>query len=127
MRVRRASETARRTQVQFPIRLIRTRFFDQVGEITSAHDNRVHGLRPARARGGPNTIKVEIPEIDTINDPVLRLERTATPIVYQAFDSNSVLGRPIMEALRRGLNQRPPSTMLAVPANPANSTWYRFV
>lgn len=127
MRVRRASETERRTQVQFPIRLIRTNFFAAIESIQSAHDNRTHGLRQASARGGLNTIKVEIPEIDTLPDPVLRLERAPSGIVYQAFDANSVLGRPIMEALRRGLTQKPPSTVLTVPSSPMSSTWYRFI
>jgi len=127
MRVRRASETERRTQVQFPIRLVTTQFFENVGEIRSSHDNRTHGLVQASARGKRNTIKVEIPEIEALADPVLRLERTATGIIYQAFDSGSVLGRPIMDSLRRGLLQIPPTTLLTVPTNPNSSTWYRFI
>jgi hypothetical protein len=127
MRVRRESETKRRTQVQFPIRLVRTQFFDRITGIRSAHDNRLHVLGPTYARGKMNTIRVEIPEIDPMDEPVLRLERTGTGIVYQAFDANSILGRPIMDALPRGLNQDPSSTVLTVPGNPTSSTWYRFV
>ena len=53
----------------------------------------------ASARGIINTMKVELPEIDQMTVPVVRLERTPTAIVYQTFDANSVLGRPIMDAL----------------------------
>ncbi len=127
MRVRRASETARRTQVQIPIRVIRTKFFKGVTEIVSAHDGRSHALITASARGGLNTMKVELPEIDPMTDPVLRLERTPSAIVYQTFDANSVLGRPIMDALRKGLEFASPVTFLTTPMEPQRATWWRFI
>jgi HKD family nuclease len=127
MRVRRASETARRTQVQIPIRVIRTKFFEGSREIVSAHDGRHHSIVIASARGGINTMKVELPEIDPMTDPVVRLEKTASAIVYQAFDANSVLGRPIMDALKKGLEFQPPVTFLTKPSSPEHSTWWRFV
>jgi HKD family nuclease len=127
MRVRRASETTRRTQVQIPIRVIRTKFFEGLTEIVSAHDGRSHAIITASARGVINTMKVEIPEIDPMIDPVVRLERTATAIVYQTFDANSVLGRPIMDALRKGLKFDPPVTFLTTPQEPRRATWWRFI
>lgn len=127
MRVRRASETARRTQVQVPIRVIRTKFFERIAEIVSAHDGRSHAIITASARGGLNTMKVELPEIDPMPDPVVRLERTPTAIVYQTFDANSVLGRPIMDALRKGLEFEPPVTFLTAPKEPRHATWWRFI
>ena len=127
MRVRRASETTRRTQVQIPIRVIRTKFFEGLTEIVSAHDGRAHTIITASARGVINTMKVEIPEIAPMIDPVVRLERTSTAIVYQTFDANSVLGRPIMDALRKGLEFDPPVTFLTVPQEPQHATWWRFI
>lgn len=127
MRVRRASETARRTQVQIPIRVIRTKFFEGITEIVSAHDGRSHTIITASARGVINTMKVELPEIDPMTDPVVRLERTATAIVYQTFDANSVLGRPIMDALRKGIEFDPPVTFLTAPQEPQRATWRRFI
>jgi HKD family nuclease len=127
MRVRRASETARRTQVQIPIRVIRTKFFEGITEIVSAHDGRSHTIITASARGLINTMKVELPEIDPMTDPVVRLERTATAIVYQTFDANSVLGRPIMDALRKGIEFNPPVTFLTTPQEPQRATWWRFI
>ena len=127
MRVRRASETERRTQVQIPIRVVRTGFFGDDASVTSAHDGRVHSLRRAAARGGLNTMKLELPEIDPMQDPVVRFERGARGIGYQVYDRNSVLGTPIMEALERGRRMSPPATQLTVPANPGSATWWRFV
>ena len=126
MRVRRASATGRRTQVQIPIRVVRTNFFLGIKRLTSAHDGRVHDLISASARGGLNTIKVEIPEIDPMTDPVLRLERRATAIVYQAFDFNSVLGSPIGQALMNGFNVSPP-TSFSSKSDLNKATWWRFI
>lgn len=127
MRVRRASETTRRTQVQIPIRVIRTKFFEGITEIISAHDGRSHAIITASARGVINTMKVELSEIDTMPDPVVRLERTPATIIYQTFDANSVLGRPIMDALRKGLEFNPPVTFLTTPLEPHHATWWRFI
>jgi hypothetical protein len=126
MRVRRASENERRTQVQLPIKVVRTAFFSGVAEIISAHDARVHPLVEASARGSVNTIKAEIPEIATMNDPVLRLERTPTGIFYTAFDAASVLGAPIREALLNGFDMKPCSTFQTI-ADRSRATWWRFV
>ena len=127
MRVRRASETERRTQIQVPIRVVRTGFFGAANEIRSAHNNERHQIRVASARGGINTMKLEVPEINAMNDPVMRLEQTPTEILYQAYDSVSTLGRPIMDALEAGRRMNPPITSLTLPRDPARSTWWRFI
>jgi len=126
MRVRRASESARRTQVQIPIRVVESKFFGGITHIVSAHDGRSHPLVQASARGSLNTIKLEIPEIEPMTDPVLRLERTANAIIYQAFDSVSVLGAPIRQALLNGFAMTPPAT-LQTPVDRSCATWWRFV
>jgi hypothetical protein len=126
MRVRRASETARRTQVQIPIRVVSTHFFTNINGLTSEHDGRTHILIQATARGGLNTIKAEIPEIDLMADPVLRLERTANSIMYRAFDANSVLGLPIWQALLNGFAMRPRTTSSTI-ADVTKATWWRFI
>jgi hypothetical protein len=126
MRVRRASEIARRTQIQIPIRVVKTNFFQGVIELVSAHDGRAHVIVRATARGGLNTIKAEIPEIDPMTDPVLRLERTPTAVIYRAFDANSVLGTPIRQALLNGFAMTPPTTSKTV-ADQRKATWWRFI
>jgi hypothetical protein len=126
MRVRRASETARRTQIQLPIRVVDTNFFHGLNSIVSAHDGRTHPLVRAAARGSLNTIKTEIPEIEPMADPVLRLERTPTAIIYQAFDAASVLGTPIRQALLHGFAMNPPATAKTV-ADQSKATWWRFI
>jgi hypothetical protein len=126
LRVRRASENERRTQVQIPIKIVRTAFFTGITEVVSAHDARTHPLIEASARSSVNTIKAEIPEIATMGDPVLRLERTPNAIVYTAFDGASVLGTPIREALLHGFAMNPPSSFQTI-ADRSRATWWRFV
>jgi HKD family nuclease len=126
MRVRRASETARRTQIQIPIRVVRTNFFEGITALVSDHDNRTHSLVQASARGGLNTIKTEIPEIASMTDPVLRLERTANTIRYRAFDADSVLGTPIKQALLNGFIMRPQTTLTSINEK-EKATWWRFI
>ena len=126
MRVRRASETARRTQIQIPIRVVRTNFFTGITRLVSDHDNRSHILVDATARGGLNTIKTEVPEIESMIDPVLRLERTANSIRYRAFDAGSVLGAPIRDALLKGFEMSPRTSFSSI-ANLEKATWWRFI
>ena len=58
-----------------PIRLVRGGFFAGLDGVRSRLSGERHLFREARARGGVNTIKLEIPEIDPFEDPVVRLER----------------------------------------------------
>ena len=125
MRVRRASKTTRRTQIQIPIRVVRA-FFAGIEALVSDHDNRTHTLIRATARSRLNTRKVEIPEIEPMVDPVLRLERTPTSIRYRAFDADSVLGTPIRQALLNGFNMTPKATFSSI-ADREKATWWRFI
>ena len=127
MRVRKASETDRPTQTQLPKKLYNDPFFSGITELISAHDGRRHSVHEAAARGIVNTLKLEIPEMRTFTDPVIRLERTSGGMLYQAFDAASTLGKPLMAALRRGLTMTPPTTYLTKPGTPASSTWWRFI
>ena len=126
MRVRRASESARRTQIQIPIRVVQSNFFNGIKGIVSAHDGREHPLGQASARGSLNTIKAEIPEIESMTDPVLRLERTTNAIIYQAFDAFSILGTPIRQSMLNGFAMNPPSSSQSIK-DLARATWWRFI
>lgn len=119
MRVRRS----RGTQVQIPFKLYDSPFFAGFTAIVSAQDGHPRGLNPA---GGRNTLKVEMPETENMTDPVLRLERTASAILYEVFDSASVLGAPIRQALLNGFAMNPPLTKQTIPDR-LRATWWRFI
>ena len=127
MRVRKAHIADRPTQTQMPKPVYESPFFAGVTSITSAHDGRSHRVITATARGIINTFKLEIPEMRVFLDPVIRLERTAGGIIYQAFDASSVLGRPIFAALERGLSMSPKTTNITKASSPETSTWWRYI
>lgn len=126
MRVRRASARSRRNQIQIPFQVFGLPFFGGITALTSDHDGRDHQLSFAHARGNRNSIKVDLPEINAMNDPVVRLERTTQGVRYQAFDSNGALGRPIHQALLAGFNTNPAETHSTRAAR-ATGTWWRFI
>lgn len=126
MRVRKASVTGRPTQTQVPMAVFRDPFFEGVAEIISAHDSRAHPVSKALARGGINTLKLEIPEMREFVDPVLRLEKTDSGMYYQAYDAQSAQGRSIYAALQRGLEMNPRATLIT-RAPVSQATWWRFI
>lgn len=127
MRVRRASETSRRTQIQVPIRVRRLAFFKNVDSVRSSSSGENHQFRTAHARGNDNTIKLEMPEIASFADPVVRFERDKDVVRYNAFDAKSAEGKQIMGELQAGRGAAANPTALTVPKKPASATWWRFV
>lgn len=120
MRPRRASENARRTQVQIPLRVL---WFFGAG-ITNMFGE-FHPLIMAHARGILNTVKVEVPEIGRMIDPVLVFTRYENGTVsYRAHDAaTSSYGFDLMERLRAGFGTTTVTTMPA--GKEANATWYQ--
>lgn len=127
MRVRKASATARPTQTQIPKRVYVTKFFNGITSVKSSHDGAKHKIIAASARGTVNTLKLEIPEIKTFDDPVVRFERTTKGIVYEAYNAISAKGKQIMKSLEYGRGLSPPLTSLTIPGRPTSATWWRFI
>ena len=123
---------ARGTQVQIPLAVLREPFFAGVAQVViSVADGVTRGIHPTHATraksSNPNTNKLEMPETKTMKDPVARFERTPTGIQYEVYDASSPKGQSIMRKLHAGRTASPPMTRLAVPSNPAGSTWWRFI
>lgn len=127
MRVRKAHATARPTQTQVPKDVAGSSFFGGTTSVTSVHNGEIHEFRQATARGNINTLKLEIPEMRNMADPVVRFERTPKGIQYEVYDSSTPKGQSIMQALNAGLKVSPASTHLTKPSTPTNSTWWRFI
>jgi hypothetical protein len=123
MRLRKASVMDRPTQTQIPFRVVDT-FFKDANEVRSAHSGDAHGINEASARGGRNTIKLEIPEMRDFAQPVARFEKTPEGIVYEAYDVGSPQGNQIMASLEEGRRDR--STQLSI-SNADSATWWRFI
>lgn len=127
MRVRKAHITDRPTQTQIPKNVASSAFFAGVASLLSVHSGQSHGVQPAMARGIVNTLKLEIPEMRPMNDPIVRFEHTTTGVQYEAYDRTSAQGTAIWASLNAGLIGKPVSTHLTKPASPNSSTWWRFI
>jgi hypothetical protein len=122
---------ARGTQMQFPISLKEGPFLNAANEIVSDHDNAprpISAARPERGGGAVNTYKMELPEGNGIDNPVMRIWRGEDGRVrYRVFDPDSPQGRFIIQRLEEGRHTTPPETTVTKPNDPDHSTWYRFV
>jgi len=127
LRPRRASESARRTQIQLPIRLIRGNFFKGVSKIRSISSDAIHPLVKAHSRKQLNTVKLEVPEIADMGEPLLRITRSGATLSYEALDAGSTEGQLVFEALEEGFQLDPPATEMTLPRDKPRSTWFRFV
>lgn len=121
MRLRKASLTTRTTQTQIPIRVADT-FFHGVTEVQSAHSGVRHGIHVATARGGRNTMKLEIPEMADFAQPVARFERTPEGVEYETYDVGSPQGDQIMTTLEEGRGDN--TTQLSI-SDADRATWWR--
>jgi len=124
---------ARGTQVQLPIRLTKLPFFSgvtSVYSVTAKVDRGIHETHPlvkGKPSTRPNTLKIEMPETKSMNNPVARFEHTKHGLQYEVFDASSVQGKAIENSLLAGLKSQPTATAIAVPGNPGKSTWWRFI
>jgi HKD family nuclease len=123
MRLRKASVTDRPTQTQIPFRVVDT-FFTGATAVRSIHSGENHGIIAASARGGRNTVKLEIPEMRNFIEPVARFERIPMGISYEVYDVGSPKGNQIMGSLQQG--QANGTTQMSV-SNAARATWWRFI
>ncbi len=111
--------------------MLREPFFAGVTHVHSVAGGVNRGIHPTyatRAKGAnPNTLKLEMPETSSMNDPVARFERTAKGIQYEVYDASSAKGQTIMQVLQQGRVTSPPTTTMTVPSSPTSSTWWRFI
>ncbi len=128
MRVRKAHVSDRPTQTQIPVKVLSSAFFNGAMSVTSAHSGDAHPVSIAKARGSINTLKLEIPEMRDMADPVVRFDHTSAGIQYEVYDASSPQGSAVMTALRNGLAKGMANpTRLTFPSNPTRSTWWRFI
>lgn len=90
------------TQIQIPVALYNSVFFSGVDGLTS-QTGEFHKLVFAHARGRLNTIKVEVPEIGRMVDPVLVLTHNGLgSVTYEAIDGLTTRGQDITRLLVYG-------------------------
>ena len=111
------------TQTQIPFAVF-DEFLGGMAKITSGHSKTVRAMTQSSSGGNRNTMKLQMPELSSIKDPVARIERGATGTTYHVYDSHTERGRAIMRLLEAG---RLDGTTYMTSGGPQRGTWWRVV
>lgn len=110
-----------RTQTQIPLRVVDT-FFGESRTLRDARSGRTRTMTLSkRADAGRNTMKLQLPEIAQMTDPVAQFERTQDGITFEIHDASSREGRKIAQLLDEGV--RDGSTR----KTQRGATWWRVL
>ncbi len=109
-----------RTQTQIPLRVVDS-FFAGSRTLRDARTGRLRTMTLSKAGDARNTMKLQLPEIAGMSDPVGRFERRDDGIVFEVHDSSSSEGRTIADLLDEGV--RDGSTR----KTQRGATWWRVL
>ena len=109
-----------RTQTQIPLRVVDS-FFAGIRTLHDARTGRPRTMTLSKAHEARNTMKLQLPEIAEMSDPVARFERRDDGITFAIHDSSSPEGTEIAELLNDGV--RDGSTR----KTQQGATWWRIL
>lgn len=110
-----------RTQTQIPLRVV-DRFFAGSRTLQDARTGRRRSMTLSKKAGeARNTMKLQLPEIAEMADPVARFERRDDGIMFVVHDASSPEGREIAKLLNEGV--RDGSTR----KTQRGATWWRVL
>jgi hypothetical protein len=90
------------TQTQIPFGAI-DEYFHKNLKVRDATSGQVRSMTMSKADGRRNTMKLQLPEMIDLVDPVIRFERTADTLTYSLHDASSREGAVIVSSLEEGL------------------------
>lgn len=109
-----------RTQTQIPLRVVDS-FFAGSRALRDARTGRSRTMTLSKAGEARNTMKLQLPEIAEMTDPVARFERRNDGVIFEVYDSASSEGRKIADLLDEGV--RDGSTR----KTQRGATWWRLL
>ncbi|MBY5834747.1 hypothetical protein HFN47_35440 [Rhizobium leguminosarum] len=109
-----------RTQTQIPLRIF-DGFFGGKQYLRNAKTGRARRMTLSTAKGGRNTMKLQLPEIANMSDPVARFEHGPDGITFEVYDAVSPEGHDIAMLLDEGV--RDGSTL----KTKGGATWWRVL
>lgn len=109
-----------RTQTQIPFRLI-DQFFGQDRTLHDRVNGRLYTMTLSSTNDRRNTMKVQLPEIASMADPVARFVRGSAGMEFEVYDASSTEGKVIADLLADGLRNR------ATRQTRGGATWWRFL
>lgn len=110
-----------RTQTQIPLRVVDS-FFAGSRTLRDARTGRARTMTLSkRADAGRNTMKLQLPEIAAMIDPVARFERHDDGVVFEVHDASSSEGREIADLLDEGVREG------STRKTQRGATWWRVL
>lgn len=109
-----------RTQTQIPLRAF-DGFFGGKRKLRDARTGRPRSMTLSTANGARNTMKLQLPEIAGMSDPVARFERVGSDVTFVVHDANSPEGRLISDLLNEGLRDH------STRKTRGGATWWRVL
>lgn len=91
-----------KTQTQIPFAVTDSFFRDEIG-VRHARTGRFRAMTLSRSEGRRNTMKLQVPEIAGMSEPVARFERGPDGITYEIYDAVTTKGSSIKKLLDAGL------------------------
>ena len=90
------------TQTQIPFRVLASFFGDEI-RVHSASAGTARDMTLSRTGDRRNTMKLQLPEMAQMQEPLARFIRTEDGITYELYDAESAEGKKIKELLDAGL------------------------
>jgi hypothetical protein len=109
-----------RTQTQIPLRVVDS-FFAGSRALRDTRTGRSRTMTLSKADDVRNTMKLQLPEIAEMTDPVARFERRDDGIAFEVYDSTSLEGRKIVEILDEGVQDG------STRKTQRGATWWRLL
>ncbi|MFN3817362.1 hypothetical protein [Blastomonas sp.] len=109
-----------RTQTQIPLRVV-DRFFGNIRTLKDLRTGSNRTMTLSMAGDRRNTMKLQLPEIANMVDPVARFIRTGEGIQFEVYDSSSPNGRIISNQLKIGLKDS------STQQTRGGATWWRLI
>lgn len=110
-----------RTQTQIPLRVV-DQFFGGNRSLRDARTGRERTMTLSmKAGAGRNTMKLQLPEIAEMTDPVAYFERNQDGVIFELNDASSHKGRKIAQLLDQGLQDG------STKKTQRGATWWRVL
>lgn len=109
-----------RTQTQIPFRLIDA-FFGPDRKLHDRVSGRTFAMTLSSSRERRNTMKLQLPEMAGMSDPVARFVRGAAGMEFEVYDASSKEGKVIADLLEEGLHNG------TTRKTSHGATWWRFL
>ena len=109
-----------RTQTQIPLRLI-DEFFGPDRKLHDRVSDRTLAMTLSRSGERRNTMKLQLPEMARMADPVARFVRGVASMEFEVYDASSKEGKVIADLLEDGLHNG------TTHKTSRGATWWRFL